>query len=364
MNLHKIVRAAITRVNPDEENTLTQSIGVQNVNGLITNLTSAQEVKAQWQPITNVLEHTDGVDVTKIEMKVYLFSDDALPVAGIRRLPQMRAGDMLTRADGTNWLITSVLENWSPVGWAAVTAVMQTSDAEPDNPTMYYTFTIPETEHQEIRVVCGGRTYTSTFMAEEGAEWMAYVTVDDGFTVGTLSETSGVISGAVTLTITDAVLTGAYHEYDAGTGVQRWTWVPDVERGANGPTILNIGDTKYVITGNGTSGACGYRYLSTGTYFVIEDFYTGTTAEQWAPGGDIYEYLNNCNFKCYPQNDPGNYMMWKAGEPFIYSPETNGSCNWQSMSGATVADGKTVSAVREIINAAFVNKEPIVYELY
>lgn len=125
MNLHKIVRGAVTRINPDEENTLTQATGVINNKGLLTAETEAAQVKAQWQPIAQPLEHSNGWGATQIEMKVYLYSDEALPVAGVRRLPAMRTGDTLTRADGTAWFVTNVLEDWNAVGWACVTATQQ-----------------------------------------------------------------------------------------------------------------------------------------------------------------------------------------------------------------------------------------------
>lgn len=84
MNLREIVRGAIARVNPDEEVTLIQAVGV-----------------------------------TKPSCQAFLASDAALPVAGITRGPFARTGDFILRA-GVYYLVTAVLEDWSNNGWANV----------------------------------------------------------------------------------------------------------------------------------------------------------------------------------------------------------------------------------------------------
>lgn len=127
MNLHQIVRDAITYVHSDETCTFYQSSGTQNVKGNIQNTyTNGESIEANWQPTEEPLEHTDGMNVTPQTAKVYLFSNASYPVKGITRLPLTRTGDMIQRADGTWWLVTNVDEDWSSEGWACVTVTQQT----------------------------------------------------------------------------------------------------------------------------------------------------------------------------------------------------------------------------------------------
>lgn len=127
MNLHAIVRGPITSIHPDETCELYQASGLVNDRGIIrTQYTGPATVEANWQPQANAIAHNDGMDTTDRTWRVFLYSDEALPVLGITRLPSMRTGDILKRADGTWWAVTSVDGNWSADGWAEVTVTQQT----------------------------------------------------------------------------------------------------------------------------------------------------------------------------------------------------------------------------------------------
>lgn len=122
INLHAVVRSAITSVHPDEDCTLYQSLGQKNVIGVVTTVyAEPQEIKANWQPLdSQTLEHLERMGDTKASEQVFLYSNTDMPVSGVQRMPISRTGDIIKRWDGTYWLVTSVIEDWSARGWANV----------------------------------------------------------------------------------------------------------------------------------------------------------------------------------------------------------------------------------------------------
>lgn len=122
LNLHGIVRSVITAVHPDEDCTLYQSAGQKNVLGVVTTVYNPpQAIKANWQPLdSQTLQHLERIGDTKASEQVFLYSNTDMPVSGVQRVPITRTGDIIKRWDGTYWLITSVIEDWSARGWANV----------------------------------------------------------------------------------------------------------------------------------------------------------------------------------------------------------------------------------------------------
>lgn len=122
LNLHGIVRSVITAVHPDEDCTLYQSAGQKNVLGVVTAIYNPpQAIKANWQPLdSQTLQHLERIGDTKASEQVFLYSNTDMPVSGVQRVPITRTGDIIKRWDGTYWLITSVIEDWSARGWANV----------------------------------------------------------------------------------------------------------------------------------------------------------------------------------------------------------------------------------------------------
>ena len=122
LNLHGIVRSVITAVHPDEDCTLYQSAGQKNVLGVVTTVyTPPQAIKANWQPLdSQTLQHLERMGDTKASEQVFLYSNTDMPISGVQRVPITRTGDIIKRWDGTYWLITSVIEDWSARGWANV----------------------------------------------------------------------------------------------------------------------------------------------------------------------------------------------------------------------------------------------------
>ena len=122
INLHAVVRSVITAVHPDEDCTLYQSAGQKNVLGVVTTVYNPpQAIKANWQPLdSQTLQHLERIGDTKASEQVFLYSNTTLPVSGVQRMPISRTGDIIKRWDGTYWLVTSVIEDWSARGWANV----------------------------------------------------------------------------------------------------------------------------------------------------------------------------------------------------------------------------------------------------
>lgn len=121
INLHDIVRPAITALHPDETVLYLRSVGQINVKGRIyPEYKAGTLVKAQIQAVSsNDLQHFSDVSRTKITAKAYLYAEKNQYPAGIKR-NYCRSGDLLQRADGKWWLITAVMENFSSVGWVCV----------------------------------------------------------------------------------------------------------------------------------------------------------------------------------------------------------------------------------------------------
>lgn len=127
LNLHNIVRKAVTAINPDEDIILRQSIGEDNVAGTVTPIYSEPlDARAQFQTFSaGELYHRNMVDEAEIVRKVYLYADTALPPFSMNRSIG-RSGDyILRKSDGSVWLIIGVNDDFSNVGWVCVTAKLQ-----------------------------------------------------------------------------------------------------------------------------------------------------------------------------------------------------------------------------------------------
>lgn len=129
LNLHQIVRGAISSVNADEQVYLVRSTGNSNVKGRIVATYGAPElIGAQIQTLSNDdLRIVNETERTERDRKFYLFSDPDYtksPASIIRYLG--RTGDFIYRPfDQTYWKIYCVAEDFAPVGWVQVLASQQ-----------------------------------------------------------------------------------------------------------------------------------------------------------------------------------------------------------------------------------------------
>ena len=128
LNLHSIARGAIVALHPEEPVTLYQSSGQTNTRGVISpTYEAAQTVQAQIQSLsTDELANVENVAQTGHVRKAYLFGPPvtSLIPQGIVR-PLARSGDMIQRADGTWWLVTGMMEDFSASGWVCVQITQQ-----------------------------------------------------------------------------------------------------------------------------------------------------------------------------------------------------------------------------------------------
>lgn len=128
LNLHSIARGAIVALHPEEPVTLYQSSGQTNTRGVISpTYEAAQNVQAQIQSLsTDELANVESVAQTGQVRKAYLFGPPitTLIPQGIVR-PLARSGDMIQRADGTWWLVTGMMEDFSASGWVCVQITQQ-----------------------------------------------------------------------------------------------------------------------------------------------------------------------------------------------------------------------------------------------
>lgn len=129
LNLHQIVRGAISSVNADEQVYLVRSTGNSNVKGRIVATYGAPVlIGAQIQTLSNDdLRIVNETERTERDRKFYLFSDPDYtksPASIIRYLG--RTGDFIYRPfDQTYWKIYCVAEDFAPVGWVQVLASQQ-----------------------------------------------------------------------------------------------------------------------------------------------------------------------------------------------------------------------------------------------
>ena len=87
-----------------------------------------------------------------------------------------------------------------------------------------FDFNITQSANQTITVTTGdGVTHTSSFVAKYGTTWTANVVADSGYTAGTLSATSGTVTGTVNVSATEAKVEESDVELpDKDTLFARW----------------------------------------------------------------------------------------------------------------------------------------------
>lgn len=126
LNLHDIVRGAITAVHPDETVQLYFNVGQNNDWGEVTPIYEGPyEVQAQIQSESDsALFHSERAGMNTETVKAYFYQSDTSPISDLSRFKE-RGGDMFQRADGSWWLITAIPDNFSDVGWISTRATLQ-----------------------------------------------------------------------------------------------------------------------------------------------------------------------------------------------------------------------------------------------
>lgn len=129
MNLHSIVRGAITAVNADVAATLRRSNGftTQPDGTQVPSYTDVPGIAVQVQALSgDDLKHIDGLNIQGVKRVAYL---NGAALAIVRNL--QFGGDLFifeegVIPEGTTWLVTQSLEQWGPgAEWSKVLLVLQ-----------------------------------------------------------------------------------------------------------------------------------------------------------------------------------------------------------------------------------------------
>ena len=131
MNLHDIVRGAITAVARDLSAELYVMTGEQERGergDLLPVFEQPVEVLGQWQSIkADEIIQTERISEATTVRRVYLkATDDAASRPWASWRPLGRSGDFLKDEHGNFWLVDAVIEDFTHEGWVCVQAVLQT----------------------------------------------------------------------------------------------------------------------------------------------------------------------------------------------------------------------------------------------
>ena len=128
LNLHDIVRPAITFNKADNPFIVFRSVGQTNNRGVVTAIYERIDgFKGQFQSEgDSALYHADLGTQSTIIRKLYLYAPDNLKdrVWSVYR-NQARSGDYIRDENNQYWLVTAVLEDFSQCGWECVRVTLQ-----------------------------------------------------------------------------------------------------------------------------------------------------------------------------------------------------------------------------------------------
>jgi hypothetical protein len=132
MNLHHITRSTINAVTKDQPLTLYRATGKFTRSDdleTVPEVLEGVEVRGQVQSLSaDAILQSEKITDGTVVRRCYLYADkakDARPWALWR--PLGRAGDYLTDADGAQWYVDAVLEDFSAEGWVSLQIILQQS---------------------------------------------------------------------------------------------------------------------------------------------------------------------------------------------------------------------------------------------
>lgn len=120
MNLHGIVRGAITAVNPDVTVAISESTGYTTSADFeqVPTYTTIP-AQAQIQALTGKdLKQLDGMNLNGTLRAIYFYGDVEAIVRVMRK-----GGDLITDSNNNVWLVNQVLETWPD--WCKVAVTLQ-----------------------------------------------------------------------------------------------------------------------------------------------------------------------------------------------------------------------------------------------
>lgn len=128
LNLHDIVRPAITVNLKDQPFILFRACGDDNIGGLVTSYyekVSGFHGNFQSEGDAN-LDHAEMANQNSIIRRLYLYApDDQVSRAWSIFRPLSRSGDYIQDKNGDLWLVVSVLEDFSEAGWECLRIQLQ-----------------------------------------------------------------------------------------------------------------------------------------------------------------------------------------------------------------------------------------------
>lgn len=125
INLHNVVRMAISAINPDQVVRIKRVIGYDNSGTYAVPVYSeVQEVQAQIQPMPSQdIQFINNYNSSSIYKTMYLNGN----WTGLNRV--LGTGGDVIEWDNKKWYVTSVPEDYSPtVGWTKIIVVAQIGD--------------------------------------------------------------------------------------------------------------------------------------------------------------------------------------------------------------------------------------------
>lgn len=131
MNLHDIVRGAITINLEDQSFTLLRSTASGVVNGVrVAKYVKVEDLKGNFQSEGDAaLNFSNNAAQNTIIRRLYLYatSDRSTRAWTIYR-PLARAGDYVLNDKGEYWQVSAVIEDFSDAGWECLRVTFQQTD--------------------------------------------------------------------------------------------------------------------------------------------------------------------------------------------------------------------------------------------
>lgn len=133
MNLHDIVRGAITAVHPDQTFTILRSLGSSVVNGVrIATYKKLEGFTGNFQSEGDAaLNYSNNAAQNTITRKLYLYATgDRATRPWTAYRPLARSGDYVLNDKGEYWKVDAVVEDFSDDGWEQLRVTFQQTDPQ------------------------------------------------------------------------------------------------------------------------------------------------------------------------------------------------------------------------------------------
>lgn len=131
MNLHAIVRGAITRVHDDQAFSILRSLPTTVVNGVrVSQYEKIDGFTGNFQSEGDAaLNYSNNAAQNTIVRRLYLYAtDDRATRPWTIYRPLARSGDYVINAKGEYWKVEAVVEDFSDDGWEQLRVTFQQTD--------------------------------------------------------------------------------------------------------------------------------------------------------------------------------------------------------------------------------------------